>query len=265
MRGDVPMIIDGHNDLVLRTWHGEETLHVDLADAEASGFLGGFFALYVPSRTPFVEPTPPYDIALPDRVSTAEARGIADELLATFAGLDVTIARSVEDFQPGRVTAIMHLEGAEPIEPDLSNLHEWYERGLRSIGLVWSRANAFAEGVPFRFPSSPDTGPGLTEAGRRLVRACNRLGIVLDVSHQNEVGFWVERPCRRELRRRLPARRRRHDGSDDAAVGDRAPHRLPRRQDGRRSRCAWLRLRRRDDSRRARRHRRASQARPGAG
>jgi SAM-dependent methyltransferase len=84
----------------------------------------------------------------------------------------------------------MHLEGAEPIEPDLSNLHQWYDRGLRSIGLVWSRANAFAEGVPFRFPSSPDTGPGLSDAGRRLVRACNRLGILIDLSHLNEVGFW---------------------------------------------------------------------------
>jgi membrane dipeptidase len=61
---------------------------------------------------------------------------------------------------------------------------------LRSIGLVWSRANDFAEGVPFRFPSSPDTGPGLTDAGRELVRACNRLGILVDLSHLNEAGFW---------------------------------------------------------------------------
>src|SRR5206468_1669749 len=82
------------------------------------------------------------------------------------------------------------MEGAEPIAPDLSNLERWYDRGLRSIGLVWSRANAFAEGVPFRFPSSPDTGPGLTDAGRELVRACNRLGILVDLSHLNEAGFW---------------------------------------------------------------------------
>src|SRR5262249_20330692 len=61
---------------------------------------------------------------------------------------------------------------------------------LRSIGITWSRPNAFGEGVPFRFPSSPDTGPGLTSAGRSLVRACNWWGIVIDVSHLNEAGFW---------------------------------------------------------------------------
>ena len=85
--------------------------------------------------------------------------------------------------------AILHLEGAEPIEPDLSNLEGWYERGLRSIGLVWSRPNAFACGAPFRYPGSADEGPGLTRAGRALVDACGRLGIVVDVSHLNTRGL----------------------------------------------------------------------------
>jgi membrane dipeptidase len=55
---------------------------------------------------------------------------------------------------------------------------------------IASRSNIFAHGVPFAFPSSPDTGPGLTEAGKALVRTCNRLGIVIDLSHLNEKGFW---------------------------------------------------------------------------
>ena len=84
----------------------------------------------------------------------------------------------------------MHLEGADPLAEDLSDLERWYERGLRSVGLVWSRPNAFAQGVPFEFPGSPDIGTGLSSAGRALVDACNRLGILVDLSHLNEAGFW---------------------------------------------------------------------------
>ncbi len=57
--------------------------------------------------------------------------------------------------------------------------------GLRSLGPVWSRPNAFGHGVPFRFPSTPDTGEGLTTAGRALITRCNALGIAVDVSHLN--------------------------------------------------------------------------------
>ena len=88
------------------------------------------------------------------------------------------------------VAAILHLEGAEPIDPGLEALPEWHAAGLRSLGPVWSRANAFATGVPFAFPRSPDIGPGLTDAGRALVRACNELRILIDLSHINERGFW---------------------------------------------------------------------------
>ena len=44
--------------------------------------------------------------------------------------------------------------------------------------------------MPFRYPASPDIGPGLTAAGFALVRACNRMGVLVDVSHLNAAGFW---------------------------------------------------------------------------
>lgn len=184
------MIIDGHNDLVLHSWRGEPTEHLDLDAAQAADFAGGFFALYVPSP-PAPDPTEiPYAVPLADQIPHEEAARIAEELFDALCALPVTRATSADDFRAGHVTAIVHMEGAEPIASDLSNLEHWYERGLRSIGLVWSRPNDFAEGVPFRFPSPPDTGGGLTDAGRELVRACNELGILVDLSHLNEAGFW---------------------------------------------------------------------------
>jgi membrane dipeptidase len=184
------VIIDGHNDLVLNRWRGEPTRHMDLDAARAAGFAGGFFALYVPSpHGP--DPTEiPYAVPLPDPIPHEEAERITEELFAALCALPVGRATEVSDFREGRVTAIVHMEGAEAIAPDLSNLERWYDRGLRSVGLVWSRPNAFAEGVPFRFPSSPDIGGGLTEAGGELVRACNALGILVDLSHLNSAGFW---------------------------------------------------------------------------
>jgi membrane dipeptidase len=191
VRSHGAVVIDGHNDLLLRLWRGEEPRHLDLDRAVENGFAGGFFAVFVPGGpVPEDPPEVPYALPLPAAVERAEARRIALELFELLEGLDVRIARSVDDFAPGRVTAIAHFEGAEPLAPDLSDLDEWYERGLRSLGLVWSRPNAFAEGVPFAFPSSPDTGPGLTAAGGALVARCAELGIAVDLSHLNEAGFW---------------------------------------------------------------------------
>jgi len=107
---------------------------------------------------------------------------------------EVALVRTYQDLernlQEGILSIVLHVEGAASIEEDLSNLEAYYEKGLRSLGFVWSRPNVFASGVPFRFPHSPDTGPGLTEAGKELVRACNRMGILIDLAHMNEKGFW---------------------------------------------------------------------------
>jgi membrane dipeptidase len=184
------LIVDGHNDLVGRLWREDDVRHMHLKDAPRADFAGGFFALFVPSPKPLDPTSNVYALPLAEPIPSEEAARVADELYEVFQSLPVQLATSPADFQPGRVAAILHLEGAEPLAADLSNLDAWHARGLRSVGLVWSRANAFAEGVPFRFPSTPDTGPGLTAAGRELVRACNGLGVLVDLSHLNEAGFW---------------------------------------------------------------------------
>jgi len=106
----------------------------------------------------------------------------------------VKVCRSAAEIEGaiagGVLASVLHVEGADAIDPDFHLLDVLYEAGLRSLGLVWSRPNAFARGVPFRFPSTPDTGPGLTDAGRALVVHCNARRILIDLSHLNEAGFW---------------------------------------------------------------------------
>ena len=95
-----------------------------------------------------------------------------------------------ECLENGTLAMELHFEGAEAIDPEFDALEVYCRAGLRSLGITWSRPNRFGYGVPFQFPASPDTGPGLTDLGKALVRECNRLGIMIDLSHLNEAGFW---------------------------------------------------------------------------
>jgi membrane dipeptidase len=186
-------IFDGHNDALLdcepqEFVNGRDGGHLDLPRARAAGLGGGIFAVFTRSRGDqrAAEPEP---VSHGDALAAAAVT--ARKLFVLEAMGALRVARGTADLdRSDRLVAVLHLEGAEAIAPDLSNLDAWYEAGLRSLGPVWSRPNAFGHGVPFRFPSSPDTGPGLTAAGRILVRRCNELGIVVDVSHLNEQGFW---------------------------------------------------------------------------
>jgi membrane dipeptidase len=188
------------DDPVAAFVEGTDDGHLDLPRAERAGFAGGMFAVFVPGAADDKPPDLRLDRPLDPPISFDDAREVAGRMVDLLGRLEErsagrlrVIRRSgeLESCLAGEaVGAVLHFEGAEPIDEGLRNLEPWYERGLRSLGLVWSRPNAFAEGVAFRFPSSPDTGPGLTPAGRNLVADCNRLGILLDLSHLNEQGFW---------------------------------------------------------------------------
>ncbi len=215
-----PPIFDGHNDTILHIYFLEDgddwsfnerndTGHIDLPRAREGGMFGGFFAIVAPhvgdeddklSRGGLVRTDEGYSIPMAPAMPADQVRKYTEEALEIFESLEADsegqffFAHSFEQVlaarDDGRLAALLHFEGAEAIDEDLEALYQYYERGLRSVGIVWSRPNIFGHGVPFKFPSSPDTGPGLTDAGRRLVKACNDLGVVVDLAHLNEAGFW---------------------------------------------------------------------------
>lgn len=222
MQGPSPIpVFDGHNDTIQKLVPFEDkdvrkflngaaaaTGHIDLPRARLGGFGGGMFAVFIPSEPGPDTPDDPefrftgngYEVRLADSISQDVAlRGAMAQVaglsrLETSSNDDIRHVRTADELETclraGVLAVVLHFEGAEPIDPDLGNLDELHHMGLRSLGITWSRPNVFGHGVPFRFPASPDTGPGLTAAGKSLVRRCNQLGILIDVSHLNEQGFW---------------------------------------------------------------------------
>ncbi len=206
-------VFDGHNDTILRLElaaragepcdfaAGSDGLHIDLPKARAGGFAGGLFALFTPSRMEWDDQT--FDPADPTKFAPiAQDRALAFTL-ALFARLhrlgrdhpedlvlctDAAQARAA--LLAGRMAMVPHIEGAECIDRDFHALEVLYAAGLRSLGPVWSRPNAFGFGVPMLRQPQLDAGQGLTDAGCDLVRACERLGILVDLSHITEAGFW---------------------------------------------------------------------------
>ena len=191
-------VFDGHNDTLTREDAGDFATgraggHVDLPRARQGGLGGGIFAAFTPTPG---DPPPDGEPAAP--VGQDPAAGLVARTLGRLLELErdghVKLARGPGDLDAARaegtLAAVAHVEGAEAVDPGLLALDVLHAAGLRSLGPVWSRPNAFAHGVPFAYPSSPDTGPGLTPAGTRLVRRCAELGIAVDLSHLNERGFW---------------------------------------------------------------------------
>lgn len=205
-------VIDGHNDTLLSLSEDERSFfieseqgHIDFPRAKRGGFGGGFFAMFTPNEGYEINPENHltmngYDMPLPPKINQKDALQHTNALAAKLFQLEMKsdgklkVVRSADELSlclnENIIATIFHIEGAEAIDTNFDVLHVLYQAGLRSLGPVWSRPNIYGEGVPFRYPSSPDIGEGLTDAGKALVHECNQLGIMVDNTHLNEKGFW---------------------------------------------------------------------------
>ncbi|MBV4367223.1 dipeptidase [Erwinia phyllosphaerae] len=202
----VSPVFDGHNDLLLRLWlqeqgdpvadflHGTLSGHLDMARIRQGGFAGGLFAVFVPpaqyarqSKTEYVEEDH-------DPLAITEAQIALLHQIADRSAGQARICRSVGEIErcmaEGVLAMVLHIEGAEALDEECSQLDRWIAAGLRSIGPLWNLQNRFGAGVTGDFPGSPDSGEGLTPAGLNLLRICNSKKLLIDLSHMNEKSFW---------------------------------------------------------------------------
>jgi membrane dipeptidase len=111
-----------------------------------------------------------------------------DAMIAKSAGGFVratTAADAERAAREGKVAAFLGLEGAYAIDGDPAKLAALYDRGVRYVTLTWWHNTSFADGS-----GDKPRWHGLNARGRELVRAANRLGMIVDVSHASDETFY---------------------------------------------------------------------------
>ncbi|WP_434631970.1 dipeptidase [Thermoanaerobacterium thermosaccharolyticum] len=102
-----------------------------------------------------------------------------DKIKLILSGKDVEEAKN-----ESKIGALLSIEGGEALEGDLALLRMFYKLGVRAMTLTWSLRNDLGDGIL----GSSDYG--LTSFGKDVIKEMNRLGMIVDVSHLNERGFW---------------------------------------------------------------------------
>ena len=174
------LVWDSHCDTLMDIATGKRTLadhdgggHLDLPRMKAGGVNVQIFAIYVP-KPPFLRQALEYIGAFYRELETN-----SDHLTLVTEATDLTAEND------HRVKAILSIEGGEALEGAPAILPCLYQLGVRAMGLTWNWRNQLADGV-----WESRTGGGLTNLGLKTVAEMNRLGIVVDVSHLSETGFW---------------------------------------------------------------------------
>lgn len=179
------VVVDGHADTILAVIGGHRSLgersergHFDLPRAREGGLDVVFMACWI-------------ETAFKPHLSLKRGLQLVD---AVYREVDkysqqISVATSVADIHrivdSGRTAAILAIEGGEAIDGDLAVLRSLYRLGVRLITLTWNQRNDLADGV-----MESRTRGGLTTLGLEVVREMNSLGMVVDVSHISDAGFW---------------------------------------------------------------------------
>lgn len=176
-------VFDGHCDTILRSYQDgrsflENSGHLDLKRMAAHGCWAQFFAIFWDKEEHSGKP-------LWERFR--EEHAVFDRQMEANRDL-VRLCRTAEEAEgawaAGKQAAFLSVEGAELLDCDLVKLGQAYEIGVRAVNLTWNYENALS-GSNVQAPEK-----GLTDRGRVFVKRMQELGMLVDVSHLSDPGFW---------------------------------------------------------------------------
>jgi len=158
----------------------ENTLHIDLERAAALPGYGQCFACFTTNRQDPGIDRGPSPLVFFERQTDAiysQVEANSDKIRLAFSGKDVQ-----KNYENGIMSAVMTIEGPAGFGFDPSLLEDMYKVGFRITTLGWNEKNPLT--------GSNVTGGGLTDLGREYVKEAQRLGMLIDVSHISDEGFW---------------------------------------------------------------------------
>lgn len=192
--GNAMRYIDLHCDTLMRAWlyRKRDIYKFPRAMTDVQRLLQGnclvqFFAIFMlpVSMKRFMGPFFPDDrryIEACFEIFHRTVREHSDEIAVAMSYEDICMNRGAN-----KLSGMLTLEDGRAVDGDLEKLEQFYAQGVRLISLTWNAPNCFG------FPNSAnpqDMRLGLTSFGKEAVDCMNKLGMLVDVSHLSDGGFW---------------------------------------------------------------------------
>lgn len=183
MSDEKTLIIDGHADILyrmekegLRFYEDKSNLHLNYDRILQAGIDLQFFVLFA---------EPKYSPAEQLKMHLSMIEQFNAEVVGGGKIRPVLKKGDLErNLAAGYRSGLLSIEGGDCIQSDLRILHTMYRLGVRAMGMTWNQGNCIADGCGERVDR------GLTDFGREVVREMNRLGMIVDVAHLGQKGFW---------------------------------------------------------------------------
>ena len=184
--------IDLHCDTIYKLYHTSDSLrenlcHIDLTKLQKSNYLLQNFALFVDQK----ETENPLETALEMADLYYQELSRNEDIIApVFTYSDIE-----KNHRNGRISAMLTIEEGAVLKGSSAHLRNFYRLGVRMITLTWNYENEIgspnlrfdANGNPL-FATRNDTG--LTKRGIEIIQEMEHLGMIIDVSHLSDGGFW---------------------------------------------------------------------------
>ncbi len=176
-------VFDGHCDTILRCYEkgrhiADSDGHLNLNKLKTFTSYAQFFAIFGDSSAYHGKSL--YTVFQAQHTLFQKELAANEDAVAFCTGA----TQCEEAWRAGKVAAFLSVEGAELLDCDIAKLHLAHQLGVRAVNLTWNNPNVLSG------TNAQDTDRGLSEVGRRFVREMNRLGMLVDVSHLSDPGFW---------------------------------------------------------------------------